>query len=169
MIHTRLVALVAATAAVALTMTSGAVASAAPRDSDITLVTYSKTVGFDTVDGNEAGIDHGDLFHREKAVSRTPGGAVIGVSYSQAEIVSYNVQDNVDVRRVQVQTRLPKGQVFAIGITELKRGETPEPGWTDTYAVIGGTGKYAGARGTKSLLLLPDRQTFKVTWRLSLL
>lgn len=37
----------------------------------------------------------------------------------------------------------------------------PQPGWTATYAIIGGTGKFADARGIKRLTLLADGITFK--------
>ena len=163
--------LITATASVAvaglLVVTNGSVSSAAPKESKLTVVMYSETVGFHSVDGSAPGIDHGDLFHRELALSRTQGGPVVGVGYSQAEVISHSVADDVDVRRVIIEDRLPKGQLFMMGLTELKRGTTPQPGWTDTYAVVGGTGRYAGARGTQSLLLLPDGKTFKVTWRLT--
>lgn len=142
-------------------------AHAQPKSPGLTSVFYSRTVALHTVDGNSAGIDHGDLFHREQALSRTPGGPVIGVGYSQAEVVSHHVQDNVDVRRVTIENRLPKGELYVMGLTELTRGTTPRPGWTDTYAVIGGTGRYAGAQGTYVLQLMPDGTTFKVTVRLA--
>jgi len=164
-----LVPTAAALVALGVMVSNGAVASAAPKAAEVTLVMYSETVGFFNVDSNAPGIDHGDLFHRELSLSRTPGGPVVGVAYSQAEVISHSPENDVDVRRVTVEDRLPKGQLFMMGVTELRRGTTPAPGWTDTYAVIGGTGKYAGARGTQSLLLLPDGKTFKVTWRLTIL
>ncbi len=142
-------------------------ATAKDKNGNVKLVVYSKTVGLHTVDSNVPGIDHGDLFHREQAISRTLGGPIIGVGYSQAEVVSHNEENNVDVRRVMIQEKLPKGMLYVIGSTESVRGVIPQPGWTATYAVVGGTGKYAGARGTSSLLLMPDGTTFKVTYRLS--
>jgi hypothetical protein len=47
-------------------------------------------------------------------------------------------------------------------MSKLPIGTLPQPGWTDTYAVIGGTGKYAGARGSERLTLLEDGKTYKV-------
>ncbi len=164
--------------AVRLSMTAAAIiglmlavnvpaASAKDKNTNVKLVVYSKTVGLHTQDGNSSGIDHGDLFYREQAISLTPGGPIIGVAYSQAEVVSHHEEDNVDVRRITIQEKLPKGVLYVNGLTELVRGELPRPGWTATYAVVGGTGKYAKARGTSSLLLMPDGMTFKVTYRLS--
>ena len=47
-------------------------------------------------------------------------------------------------------------------MSKLAIGTLPQPGWTDTYAVVGGTGKFAGARGTERLTLLEDGMTYKV-------
>ena len=56
---------------------------------------------------------------------------------------------------------LPGGWLFTVGMSKLAIGTLPEPGWTDTYAVVGGTGTYAGARGTERLTLPEDGTTYK--------
>jgi hypothetical protein len=145
-----------------LTMTTGiATATAVPKDKPNVLVLYVENRGLARVDSNEQGIDHGDLFHRELAIAKRINGPVIGVSYSQAEVISHNPEKNVDVRRVFIQNILPKGEMYFLGVTQIDRGSTPAPGWTDIYAIVGGTGIYAGARGTMSLELLADGKTYK--------
>lgn len=142
------------------------IAPAAVAADTTTIVLYAETRGLARVDANAPGTDHSDLVHREFALSRTRGGPVIGVSYSQAVVVAYNPVAKVDVRRVDTQKILPGGTLSTTGLSDLVIGTIPQPGWKDTYAVIGGTGKYAGARGTEQLTLLEDGKTFKVVMTL---
>ena len=137
-------------------------AATASADKAKTIVLFAENRGIARVDNNAAGPDNGDLVHRELALSRTLKGAVIGVSYSQSVVVAYNPEAKVDVRRVDIQDALPGGELFITGTSKLAIGTVPQPGWTDTYAVVGGTGKYAGARGSERLTLLADGKTFKV-------
>lgn len=149
---------------VTLTMITGiATANATPRDKPKVIVMYSETKSLVRVDTSATGVDHGDLFHREDALSRKLNGAVIGVSYSQAEVISHNPGSNIDVRRVLIESILPKGRMFFIGTSELVLGTTPPSGWTNSYAITGGTGIYAGARGTMTLELLSDGKSWKST------
>ena len=71
--------------------------------------------------------------------------------------------DKRDIRRVLLQAFLPKGNLFLTGTSDLPIGTTPNPGWVNNYAIIGGTGKYAGATGTMTAVLLADGKTFKNT------
>jgi hypothetical protein len=128
-----------------------------------TIVLFAENRGIARIENNQPGTDNGDLVHRELALSTTRNGPVIGVAYSQATVVAYNPLAKVDVRRVDIERQLPGGWLFIGGMSKLPIGTVPQPGWTDTYAVLGGTGKYAGARGTERLLLLEDGKTFKLT------
>jgi hypothetical protein len=127
-----------------------------------TMVLYAENRGIARIENNTQGPDNGDLVHRELALSKTLKGAVIGVSYSQSEIIAYNPEAKTDMRRVDIETSLPGGWMFFRGMSKLPIGSLPQPGWTDTYAVIGGTGKYAGARGYERLTLLEDGKTYKL-------
>jgi hypothetical protein len=138
-------------------------ASAVPKEKPKVIVMYSETKSLVRVDTSAAGVDHGDLFHREDALSRKLNGPVIGVSYSQAEVISHNPGSNIDVRRVLIESILPKGRMFFIGTSELVLGTTPPSGWTNSYAITGGTGIYSGARGTMKLELLADGKSWKST------
>jgi hypothetical protein len=152
-------------AVIAMAIPLAPVASAAPsadKPGTTTIVLYAENRSLARVDGNKPGPDNGDLVHREFALSRTQGGAVIGVSYAQSIIIAYNPEAKLDVRRVDNEKKLPGGMLFTEGISTLPIGSLPQPGWSDTYAVIGGTGKFAGARGTEKLTLLEDGKTFKV-------
>jgi len=139
-------------------------AHAAETSAENRAVYYSRTVSLIQSDQNVEGLDHGDLFLREQAVSRTLSGPTIGVAFSQAEVVAHHVSDDVDVRRITIQSYLPKGEIFTIGTSQSPRGATPRPGWTATYAIIGGTGKYKGARGVEKITLLDDGETFRIEY-----
>ena len=140
---------------------AGEASSASPK-AETTMVLYAENRGIARIDNNAEGPSSGDLVHRELALSKTRAGAVIGDSYSQSEIVSYDPVAKTDMRRVDVQNSLPGGWLFLLGMSKLPIGSVPQPGWTDTYAVIGGTGEYAGAQGYERLLLLEDGKTFKL-------
>ncbi len=166
---TRRIVPAALTAVAAIAAVLAPTAQAAPgadKPGTTTIVLYAENRSLARVDVNQPGPDHGDLVHREFALSREVGGAVIGVSYSQSAVIAYNPDAKVDVRRVDTEKMLPGGRLFSEGISRLAIGTLPQPGWKDTYAVIGGTGKYAGARGTEELILMPDGKTFKVIIRL---
>ena len=136
-------------------------ASAAPTSGGTTFVLYAENRGIARIDNNAPGPDNGDLVHRELALSRTLKGPVIGVTYSQSEVVAYNPESKIDVRAVDLEDSLPGGWIFYKGVTQLPIGTLPQSGWTSTYAIIGGTGKFADARGIKRLTLLADGITFK--------
>lgn len=68
------------------------------------------------------------MVQRELALSRTRGGKVIGVSYSQGEIVAYKPELQTDVRRVNIQSQLPGGELFATGLTAYSALSVPQPG-----------------------------------------
>jgi hypothetical protein len=161
--------LIFVTTAAALVVLSSPLANAFPTAAPkgaTTLVLFAENRGIARLDNNAQGPSNGDLVHRELALSRTLSGEVIGVSYSQAEIVAYNPEAKTDVRRVDVEDSLPGGWLFIRGMSTLPIGSLPQAGWTDTYAVIGGTGIYAGVHGYERLTLLADGKTFRVVFTL---
>ena len=155
----------AAVAALALGVMLATQVSAAPAASGTsagTMVLYSETRSLTRVDNNSPGTTDGDTVYRELALSKTLGGPVIGVGYSQSEVTEFNIESKIDTRRVEIEDFLPGGKIFSLGTTRLVIGVIPPPGWHDTYAIVGGTGKYAGARGTLRMTELQDGKTFKV-------
>ena len=72
-------------------------------DGVTTIVLYYENRSLAYIDNNAPGPDNSDLVHRELALSWTRSGPVIGVSYSQAEIVAFNEAAQVDVRVTNTQ------------------------------------------------------------------
>ena len=145
----------------ALALVSAPAASSAPKDIGIEKITFfgeNRSIAY--VDPNGQAGDHGDKYSREVALSKTINGPVIGVIYSQAEVVAFDPVTKADVRRVNLQVMLPGGDLFFEGLSEVELGKPVKAGWSDTYAVIGGTGKYFGGTGTAKLTLLPGDKVF---------
>lgn len=138
---------------------SGAIA--APSDKPKTLTTYTTNDNVIVVDLDGAGLNHGDKVHRKGNISLTQGGKVIGVSYTQAEIVHSDQTNATDVRKLTIQAVYPKGQVHYVGLAEVKLGELVRPGFKLEFTIVGGTGIYAGIQGTVVSTLLPDGVTTK--------
>ena len=152
---------IAVIAAVGVVFASGAGADAGKSGKSDRFVVYTGSRDRQVIDRNQAGPDNTDLVHHAHAVSRTRGGPVIGDAYAQSEVVALDTSKGTDVRRVEIEYAVPGGWIFTRGISTLPIGTFPQPGWTATYAVVGGTGKYAGARGSEKLSLLDDGVTVK--------
>ncbi|MFM8350524.1 MAG: hypothetical protein ACKN9D_05605 [Actinomycetales bacterium] len=110
---------------VALAMGAVVLAPAAHAADTTTIVLYAETRGIARIDTNAPGPDHGDVVDREYAMSRTLGGPVIGVTYSESIVVAYNPQAKIDVRRVDTQKVLPGGTLATTGLSELAIGTLP--------------------------------------------
>lgn len=149
-------------ALVTLTVVGGSSgAIAAPSDKPKTLTTYTTNDSVIVVDPDGGGLDHGDIVHRKGNISLTRGGKVIGVSYTQAEIVHSDKANATDVRKLSIQAVYAKGQVHYVGLAEVRLGELARPGFKLEFTIIGGTGIYAGIRGTVVSTLLSDGVTTK--------
>ena len=149
-------------ALVTLTVVGGSSgAIAVPSDKPKTLITYTTNDSLIVVDPDGAGLNHGDKVHRKGNISLTRGGKVIGVSYTQAEIVYRDETNATDVRKLSIQAVYPKGQVHYVGLVEVKLGELARPGFKFEFTIVGGTGIYAGIQGTVVSTLLSDGVTTK--------
>ena len=157
-------AVLAAGASALLLLAPAAGASTKPPAERTTFVLHAENKDLLRIDRNQAGPDNTDLVHRVQTLSRKRGGPVIGDSYSQSEIVAIDTAKAVDVRHVEIQASLPDGWIFIRGMSILPIGTVPQPGWNATYAIVGGTGTYAGARGSQELTLLDDGVTFEVRY-----
>jgi len=138
---------------------SGAVAAESHKPKK--LITYTTSDSLVVVDSNAPGLDHGDLVHRKGTISLTPGGKAIGVIYTQAEIIHSDKTNGTDVRKISSQAVYPKGTVHYVALAEVNLAELARPGLKLEYTIVGGTGIYAGIRGTVVSTLLSDGVTTK--------
>lgn len=90
----------------------------------------------------------GDTVYVHSAILDRAGGTRIGTAYSQFTVVSGNSFANA-VLRGHGAFKLRDGQIAAEGIVRPANA-------TNTVAVVGGTGAYAGARGSLAFTEVPD-------------
>lgn len=157
----RVLGCIAVIAAIGVVFAPGAGTGAGKSSGSDRFVVYTSSRDRQVIDRNQPGPDNTDLVHHAHAISRTRGGPVIGDASAQSEVVALDATKGTDVRRVEIEYEVPGGWIFTRGISILPIGTFPQPGWTATYAVVGGTGKYAGARGSETLSLLDDGVTVK--------
>jgi len=142
----------------ALTATALVVApaSAAPAPRDLVKDSFSLTGEFTgrVIDpsGNPQGI--GDLTVTTGKVSGSVGN---GTLTTVNRVVAPGEKADAELRDTQSQVQLKKGQIFAQSVNEDPKGKPPQ--MLHIMPVVGGTGSYAGARGT--LNLIPQGKTGK--------
>jgi len=146
----------AAGAAVTATALVVAPASAAPAPRDLVKDSFSLTGEFTgrVIDesGNPQGI--GDLTVTTGKVSGSVGN---GTLTTVIRVVAPGKESDAELRDTQSQVQLKKGQIFAQAVNEDPKGKPPQT--LHIMPVVGGTGAYAGARGT--LNLIPQGKTGK--------
>lgn len=146
----------AAGAAVTATALVVAPASAAPAPRDLVKDSFSLTGEFTgrVIDesGNPQGI--GDLTVTTGKVSGSVGN---GTLTTVIRVVAPGKKSDAELRDTQSQVQLKKGQIFAQAVNEDPKGKPPQT--LHIMPVVGGTGAYAGARGT--LNLIPQGKTGK--------
>lgn len=146
----------AAGAAVTATALVVAPASAAPAPRDLVKDSFSLTGEFTSrvIDesGNPQGI--GDLTVTTGKVSGSVGN---GTLTTVIRVVAPGKESDAELRDTQSQVQLKKGQIFAQAVNEDPKGKPPQT--LHIMPVVGGTGAYAGARGT--LNLIPQGKTGK--------
>ena len=136
----RSVALVAASVAVVL-FTPVSRASAAT-DIPLRFGAPVRTV----VDTGAVGTSVGDLIVTTGDVSRSESGPRIGFYTTNQITVRADTSAGREIRRVELSISLPSGMIFATSLIRAQTGVPPTQPMT--FAVTGGTGRYAGARGT---------------------
>lgn len=131
-------------------------ASATPVPRDVVKESFSLTGEFTgrVIDpsGNPQGI--GDVTVTTGKVSGSVGN---GTLTTVIRVVAPGKKADAELRDTQSQVQLKKGQIFAQAVNEDPKGKPPQT--LHIMPVVGGTGAYAGARGT--LNLIPQGRTGK--------
>jgi len=95
--------------------------------------------------GNAKGI--GDFTVTTGKVSGTEGN---GTLTTVIRVVAPGKKSDAELRDTQSQVQLKGGQIFAQAVNEDPKGKPPET--LHIMPIVGGTGAYAGARGTLNLI-----------------
>ena len=95
--------------------------------------------------GNAKGI--GDFTVTTGKVSGTEGN---GTLTTVIRVVAPGKKSDAELRDTQSQVQLKGGQIFAQAVNEDPKGKPPET--LHIMPIVGGTGSYAGARGTLNLI-----------------
>lgn len=126
-----------------------------------TLTTYTTLNAPEYVDAGIEGISVGDMYVRRGDVAMSAGGPVVGQYYSQATIVYLDQAGQESARSFFKEIVLPEGSIYKMDFVQTKNGKPADGKHTHDGAIIGGTGAYAGIRGTYSLEIDPSGKSAK--------
>ena len=116
-----------------------------------TLTTYTTLSKPGYVDAGIEGMSVGDMYVRRGDVALSAGGPVVGQYYSQATIAFLDEANKESARSFFKEIILPEGSIYKMDFVQTKDGKPADGKHTHDGTIIGGTGKYAGIRGTYSL------------------
>ena len=132
---------------------------------DRTLVTYSKLSAPNYLDIAPMGVSLGDQYLRHGNVHLTPGGPEVGEYYTTATIIFLDQTIEKSARLFFGETIFPEGSLYKKDIVRMEHGRPIEEGHIHEGAIVGGTGEYAGIRGTYTIEILPSGIEAKTTYR----
>jgi hypothetical protein len=163
-------AAVAVVASLALTGCSG------PGSDTTELVIYVVSEDPVFIEGGAEGTTLGDVRHRSYESYATEeqaraGEEPLSVNWTTvATVVDENLEKQTDVRSLTGHATFNDGSSLTwLGSGEIDLGKVPVVGPGHTYVVVGGTGKYFGARGTVSWELVDaDKLIFRDVFTLIL-
>ena len=148
-------AAIAAVASLALTGCSG------PGSDTTELVIYVVSEDPVFIEGGAEGTTIGNVRHRSYESYATEeqaraGEEPLSISWTTvATVVDEDLEKQTDVRSLTGHATFNDGSSLTwLGSGEIDLGQVPVVGPGHTYVVVGGTGKYFGARGTMSWELI---------------
>jgi len=121
-----------------------------------TLTTYGTLSDPNYIDVGAEGLSVGDMYVRRGDVSFSQGGDVVGEYYTQATIVYLDKDGKVSARSFFKEYILPGGSIYKMDFVQTKDGNAVDNKHVHDGAIIGGTGDYAGIRGSYTLEVLPS-------------
>ena len=125
-------------------------ASAAKAD----LVWYLDRDFRDTIDIKGDGDSHGDITVANGTISETRGGKAVGTYALVGVYATVNIPGGRIDRSVNQALTVGKSTIYMTTLVSTNAGVPPAD--TFTHAIIGGTGKYSGARGEVIVKPLSD-------------
>lgn len=126
-----------------------------------TITTYTTLSAPQYIDVGTQGPSVGDMYVRRGEVALSAGGPVVGVYFSQATIVYLDQASKASARSFFKEVILPEGSIYKMDFVQTENGKPAGGKHTHEGAIIGGTGAYAGIRGTYSLEISPSGEDAK--------
>ena len=130
-----------------------------------TLTTYTTLGKPEYVDVPPAGLSVGDMYVRRGAVRLSEDGDNVGEYYSQATIVYHDEVSGESARSFFKKVSLPEGAIYKMDFISTQSSQAASGNHTHGGALIGGTGAYAGIRGTYTLNIADGQTEAIMTYR----
>ena len=128
------------------------VAVAAPRPADRT-VYIERTFAEDLdLGGSESAV--GDLRATRGVVRKSLNGKIIGRYTTTQWTIGPGGERGLEERTITMEVTIGRNEVVMVSVYTAPVGATPVD--KVVYPIVGGTGKYAGARGTMTLAPIDD-------------
>ncbi len=127
------------------------------------LVTYAEISKPQFIDVAPSGLSIGDQYLRHGNILSEPNGTAVGEYYSQATLIFLDEATGKSARSFLSETTLEDGTIYKMDIVQSVDGKPISEGHKHEGTIIGGTGKYAGIRGTYNLELMPSGKVTKTT------
>ncbi len=112
------------------------------------LVQYADAPAPLSTDAKPAAPSLGDVSIRQGAFKATVDGPDIGEYFAQATVVSVNKAEKQTVWSQMIESVYPDGSIYKLDIIVLDDETLAGGGHKHEGAIVGGTGKYAGIRGS---------------------
>lgn len=140
---TRTFAIAAAITTTIAALTFAPTASAAKEKPN--LVWYLSSPERTIVDLPPTGPSIGDITVTNGDVTEAPGKSAVGFYTTNQTTVRVNIPGGREIRDVDLALSVPGGFIYATALIRANSGTPPTQ--TQTFAIVGGTGKYSGVSG----------------------
>lgn len=128
------------------------VAVAAPRPADRTV--YIERTFVEELDFGDSGTSVGDLRATRGVVRKSLDGKVIGRYTTTQWTIGPGGGSGMEERTITMEVTIGRNEVLMVSVYAAPSGSTPMD--KVVYPIVGGTGKYAGVRGTMTLVPIDD-------------
>ena len=128
------------------------VAAAAPRPADRTV--YIERTFAEELDLGDPETSVGDLRATRGVVRKSLDGKVIGRYTTTQWTIGPGGGSGLEERTITMEVTIGRNEVLMVSVYTAPSGSTPVA--KVVYPIVGGTGKYAGARGTMTLVPIDD-------------
>ena len=126
------------------------------------LVQYADAPAHLSTDAKPEAPSLGDVRIRQGAFSTAVDGPVIGEYFAQSTVVSLNAAEKQVIMSEVIESVYLDGSIYKMDVVVLNDGKMLDQGHKHAGAIVGGTGKYAGARGSYEFEIL-EGGSYKIT------